>query len=62
MSMADVGGPRCCKRNSYIAIEEAVKLVEENFGVKMYDYEGEVPKCTFRAKNKECIKQECKFF
>ena len=30
-----IGGPRCCKRNSYLALTEAVKFIEENLGVKM---------------------------
>ena len=62
ISIASMGGPRCCKRNTFIAIYEAVKFTDENLGVKMYDYENYIPRCSFKSKNKECIGLECKFF
>ena len=30
-----VGGPRCCKRDSYLSILAAVEYVKEHFGVEM---------------------------
>jgi hypothetical protein len=54
------GGPRCCKRNSFLAIAEAVDFIRENFGV-------DIPlnrslKCGFTSLNKECLKAECPYF
>lgn len=53
-----VGGPRCCKRDSYLSILEAVNFVEEHFGVKM-----ERPEivCRHSAKNNQCIGKRCPF-
>jgi hypothetical protein len=34
-SVAIHGGPRCCKRNTFLSIIEAVKFLEENFGITM---------------------------
>ena len=57
-AVARVGGPRCCKRNSYLAIIEAVKFVKEKFGVEMEL--GEV-KCVHIGKNNQCLGKNCPF-
>ncbi len=53
-----VGGPRCCKRNSYLSILAAVDFVKEHFGVEM-----EKPRivCAHSAKNNQCIGKRCPF-
>ena len=33
--IGETGGPRCCKRDSFLSILAAVDFVEEHFGVKM---------------------------
>ena len=53
-----VGGPRCCKRNSYIAIQTAVEFVRENLGVAMT--ESEIV-CTRSDQNNQCIGERCPF-
>ena len=52
------GGPRCCKRDSYLAIMEAVAFTKEHFGIEM-----EVNKvvCTHSHLNNQCLKEECIF-
>ncbi len=30
-----IGGPRCCKRDSYLSILAAVDFVQEHFGISM---------------------------
>lgn len=62
ISIGKMGGPRCCKRNLFTAIKEAVKFTEEHFNIKMYDYENCRPICSFKSKNKQCIKLECPHF
>lgn len=62
ISLAKIGGPRCCKRNSYLAIENAAKFTEEHFKVKLYDYEGFSPICSFNSRNRECLKKECPYY
>jgi hypothetical protein len=34
-TIANHGGPRCCKRNSFLAINEAASFLRKNFGVTM---------------------------
>ena len=58
--LADVGGPRCCKRTGYIAVLCAVPYINEVLGSSM-ELPAEVV-CTFFARNAECRRQDCPFF
>lgn len=57
-SIGAVGGPRCCKRDSYLAIGEAVKFTEKHLGVKMESTDIE---CIHSSKNNQCIGSRCPF-
>ena len=56
--IGEIGGPRCCKRDSYLSILEAVDFVKEHFGVEM-----EHPEviCTRASQNRQCIGKRCPF-
>ncbi len=58
-ALSEIGGPRCCKRNSYIAIREAIKLTKEELGVEMDSYE---VYCSNSHKNNQCIGTRCPFY
>ena len=58
--LADVGGPRCCKRSTFIALQEAAAYTAETRGVTM-DLPAQVT-CTFMARNAECLRTACPFF
>lgn len=58
-SIAEHGGPRCCKRDSFLAIKEAIKFTKENTSVSMEDVEAV---CIFSQLNSQCLKEECIFF
>ena len=60
LSIANVGGPRCCKRNTFLSITEAVNFLIENFGITMNINKN--LKCEFNSLNKECLKDECPFY
>ena len=58
--IAELGGPRCCKRNSFAAVLESVKFVKENLGVEM-----EMPEemiCIFSQKSRECLQEACPYY
>ena len=58
--IAELGGPRCCKRNSFTAVKVAVTQVKETLGVEM-----ELPniiECRFSAENQQCLKKACPYF
>ena len=57
-AISAVGGPRCCKRDSFLSILAAVDFVKEHFGIEM-----EKPKivCGHSAKNNQCLGARCPF-
>ena len=57
-AIGEIGGPRCCKRDSYLSIQSAIGFVEEHFGVRM-----DKPKivCQHAAQNNQCIGKRCPF-
>ena len=56
---ADIGGPRCCKRNSSLAVLEAIDFAAEYLGVQME--KPEQIRCEYSHKNNQCIKERCPF-
>jgi hypothetical protein len=59
ISIARHGGPRCCKRDVYLALQEAVQFLKEEFGVSLGSQEVH---CRFSDRNRECLKASCLFF
>ncbi|MGN0399350.1 MAG: DUF5714 domain-containing protein [Blautia sp.] len=57
-NIGKTGGPRCCKRDSYLAILAAVNFVKEHFNVEMVQT---VPVCHRSGQNSQCIKERCPF-
>ena len=53
-----VGGPRCCKRDSYLSVREAVDFVREHFGIVMEKSE---VSCSHSLHNRQCIGARCPF-
>ncbi len=52
------GGPRCCKRDSYLAITEAVVFTAEELGVQM---ELKPVFCSRSEMNNQCTREACPF-
>ena len=57
-SIGAIGGPRCCKRDSYLSIAQAIDFVKENFGIEMEKCR---IVCEFSSKNNQCIGKRCPF-
>lgn len=53
------GGPRCCKRNTWIAIAEGIRRVKYEFNVELPFDETQ---CDYSPLNKECLETECIFY
>ena len=58
-SIGNHGGPRCCKRDSWLAVLAAVDFAAGHLGVSM---EKSVPVCTYSGRNNQCIGKRCPFF
>lgn len=56
--IGEIGGPRCCKRDSYLSIMSAVDFVRDYFNIEM---EIQEIVCTHAAKNNQCIGTRCPF-
>lgn len=57
--IGEIGGPRCCKRNSFTAMVAAVEFVRETLGIAM-----ELPEqivCEHTARNKQCLGIRCPY-
>lgn len=56
--IGEIGGPRCCKRDSFLSILSAVDFVREQFGIEM-----ERPEvvCRHSGQNNQCIGKRCPF-
>ena len=57
-AIGEIGGPRCCKRDSYLSILQAVKFVKEHLGIRMKQSE---IICSYSGRNNQCIGQRCPF-
>ena len=53
-----INGPRCCKRDSYLAVQSATEFVKEEFGIEMGSHD---IRCTHFEKNNQCIGERCPF-
>lgn len=53
-----VGGPRCCKRDSFLSILAAIDFTKEHFGIAM-----EQPEiiCSHSSENNQCLGNRCPF-
>jgi len=58
-AIGEVGGPRCCKRDSYLAILAAIDFVKDELGVEM---EKSRPVCSRCGMNNQCLGGRCPFF
>ena len=56
--IGEIGGPRCCKRDSFLSILAAIDFVQEHFGICM-----EKPDiiCRYSSQNNQCIGKRCPF-
>ena len=54
--IGEIGGPRCCKRDSYLSILEAIAFVKETFHIEM---EKSDVVCTYSKNNNQCIGKRC---
>ncbi len=59
IEVAESGGPRCCKRDSFIAIRNAGQFLQEHFNIAMPVSD---PICEFSHRNKQCLFGGCSFY
>ena len=58
--LSEIGGSRCCKKSSYVALEVAVEeLAQLGFALSTEEFEG---RCPFFASNDTCDGDACVYF
>lgn len=57
-AIGSVGGPRCCKRDSFSALRAASEYIGETLGVRM---SASKPVCTFSSGNPQCLGGACPY-
>lgn len=57
--IGQVNGPRCCKRDSYLAILTAIEFSRKHLNIEMQQT---IPTCTRSSQNNQCIKARCPFY
>lgn len=58
-NIAEIGGPRCCKRNAFISLKTAVEFVNERYNLGL---ESDKVTCGFSPRNIQCIENRCPFY
>jgi len=54
------GGPRCCKRNTFLAIDAAISYLKTHFATEL-SVENKII-CEFAILNPECLGEECCYY
>ena len=57
-SLAKIGGPRCCKRDAFLALKTVIPYIREHYQISLED--GPVH-CTFSPINAQCLRERCPF-
>jgi len=59
LDIANSGGPRCCKRDTFLAIRKSVRFIHDEFDVTLPESDVE---CDFYHRNRQCQFGECSYF
>lgn len=57
--IAQIGGPRCCKRNAFLSLQRAIQFVKEKYQINL-DQDEII--CEFSSKNQQCLHERCPFY
>lgn len=60
VKIAEKGGPRCCKRDSFTAIEHTVDFMKQHHDIELPSPEKVT--CNFHSLNNECLQTGCAYF
>lgn len=58
--MAEIGGLRCCKRNTFLALKSSVESIRKYLGIDIVC--DDAIECSFSKFNAECLKEDCPFY
>ena len=56
--LAEIGGPRCCKRDAFVALQTARDYIEKRYGIHLG---GHPVACTYSSSNPQCLGSRCPY-
>lgn len=56
--LAKTGGPRCCKRDAFASMEQAVEYIKTRYGITL---DLQPIQCDFSSQNAQCIGKKCPY-
>ena len=56
--LAKIGGPRCCKRDAFSSMEQAVEYIKKRYDITL---DLQPVKCDFSSQNAQCIGKRCPY-
>jgi hypothetical protein len=59
LAVAEKGGPRCCKRDTFIVLEVVNNFLEEEFNTKL---PATKVSCNFSSRNRQCTYEFCDYY
>ena len=59
LSLAEIGGPRCCKRCSWMSMESTLPKIRELLKLELPVSK---PDCAFWEGNHECLRKKCPYY
>ncbi len=59
-AIAELGGPRCCKRCATVALIQARDMAQDTLGVEFANSTD--PLCEWHERNRQCLLEECPFY
>lgn len=59
LKISELNLPKCCKRDTYLSLQEIIEFMKENFEINLPTSEA---KCTFSLRNKSCGREICIFY
>ena len=60
MSVAVHGGPRCCKRDTYLSLGRAIDFIGKELEISLEKEEN--ISCEFSHLNKQCLLEGCQYY
>ena len=59
LELAEIGGPRCCKRCSWMSMESTLPKIRELLKIAL---PAAHPACRYHSCNHECLRKKCPFY
>lgn len=59
LNIGEYNGPRCCKRNTFVAFDTANEILKKELGISLFEKKHY---CGYFNKNEECLFENCAYY